>query len=177
MNKVKFGNSVIEYSVVKSKRRKTSEIIVDKNGVMIRAPSSKPISEIKKIVEAKRRWIFKKQLQFKDHVTMQKSKTYSESFLKKRVRFFSNKIGLVPKKINIKKLKSRWGSATQNSILNFNVNLLKSPQNVIDYVVLHEVCHLKIHSHNHHFWRLLEHYMPDYRDRKKWLEVRGHTIF
>ncbi|MBM3896857.1 MAG: M48 family metallopeptidase, partial [Thaumarchaeota archaeon] len=86
MNKVRFGNSLIEYSVVKSKRRKTSEIIVDKNGVMVRAPSSKPNSEIKKIVKEKSRWIYKKQLQF-NAISQQKlsNKKYSEQYLKRRV--------------------------------------------------------------------------------------------
>jgi len=176
MNKVRFGNSLIEYSVVKSKRRKTSEIIVDKNGVMVRAPSSKPNSEIKKIVKEKSRWIYKKQLQF-NAISQQKisNKKYSEQYLKRRVRFYAKKIGVQPKKIVIKKLKSRWGSAKDNTI-HFNSNLLSSPKDVIDYVIVHELCHLRIRNHSFRFWNLLGRFMPLYRNQKLWLEMHGSKI-
>ena len=171
--KVRYGNSVIEYSVVKSKRRKTSEIRVDNSGVEIRTPQNKKSNEIKRIIENKKGWIFKKQLEFK-HRTKKKSKSkpFSEKFLRKRVEFYSKKLDVFPEKINIKKLKSRWGSATKDKILNFNVNLLRAPRDVIDYVVLHEICHLKVKEHSFRFWKLVQKFMPDYEDKKRWLENR-----
>lgn len=169
--KIRYGNSVIQYSIIKSKRRKTSEIQVDKSGVVIRTPLHKSTLEIRKIVQAKRQWIFKKQLELKDRKTKKpEGKTHSEQFLKRRITFFSRKLGLYPKRVNIKRLKSRWGSATKDNIINFNVNLLTMPKDIIDYVIVHELCHLKIKEHSYNYWKLLRHFIPDYNARKKWLE-------
>lgn len=67
---IRYGNSIIQYDIIKSARRKTSEIIVDKKGVVIRVPQSKSMYEIQKIVKEKGRWIFKKQLEFKNRPIM-----------------------------------------------------------------------------------------------------------
>ena len=64
IRKVRFGNATIPYSIIKSNRRKTSQITVDKDSVVVRTPSSKTTSEIKKIVDGKKKWIFRKQLEF-----------------------------------------------------------------------------------------------------------------
>jgi len=175
--KVRFGNSVIQYTVVKSKRRKTSEIIVDKNGVVIRTPQRKPMSEIRKIMENKKRWIFKERLLFRDRIHRKiKTKEYSRRFLMKRVNFYASKLGIYPQKVVIKKLKSRWGSATKCNTINLNVSLLKAPKDAIDYVILHELCHLKIKDHSHHFWQLLHKFMPNYQDKKRWLDINSNRI-
>jgi len=175
--RVLYGNSVIDYSVVKSKRRKTSQIVVDKTGVFVRTPLNKPDREIEKIVEGKKQWIFKKQLEFgaRQHKKLE-SKKQSAQLFKKRVDFYASKIGVKPRKILVKKLKSRWGSATKDHVINLNMDLLKAPKNVIDYVILHELCHLKIQNHSHKFWGLLRKFMPDYMENKKWLEINSARI-
>ena len=66
MNKIRYGNSVISYSIVKTKRRKTSQIIVNEKGVEVRTPLTKKDSEIKQLVDEKKQWIFKKKLEFSD---------------------------------------------------------------------------------------------------------------
>ena len=62
IRKVRFGNVTIPYSIIKSNRRKTSQITVDKDSVVVRTPSSKTTSEIKKIVDGKKKWIFRKRI-------------------------------------------------------------------------------------------------------------------
>ena len=110
ISKLRYGNSVIEYNVIKSKRRKTSEIRVDANGVDIHVPITKKDSEIQDIVDEKKGWIFKKQLEFADRKrTNTKEKTVN--YLEKRTWLLASKIGLTPSKVVVKKLKSRWGSA------------------------------------------------------------------
>ena len=59
----------------------------------------------------------------------------------------------------IKNLKNRWGSAINHNVINLNVNLLKAPESVIDYIILRELCHLKIKEHSHQFWNLLHKFM------------------
>jgi predicted metal-dependent hydrolase len=76
-----------------------------------------------------------------------------------------------PNRIVIKNLKSRWGSATKGNVINLNVNLLKTSEDVIDYIVLHELCHLKIEEHSYHFRNLIHRFMPDYKDKMNWLRI------
>jgi predicted metal-dependent hydrolase len=175
--KIHFGKSIIEYSVIKSNRRKTSQITVDADEVIVRTPLTKKHSEIKKIVKNKARWIYKKQLEFKNRTIGEYiHKKYTKGFLIKRVNFYASKVGIYPQKINVKKLRSRWGSATKNNVINLNESLLKAPKSVIDYVILHEICHLKIKNHSYRFWELLQKFMPDYIQSKHWLEVNSTRI-
>lgn len=177
VNKIQFGNSVIEYSVIKSRRRKTSQIMVDKDEVIIRTPITKNNSEIKKIVENKAQWIFRKQLEFKKRRDVNYvPKKYTRQFLLKRVNHYTSKVGIHPSKVNIKKMRTRWGSASKDNMISLNEHLLKAPKGAIDYVILHEICHLKIRNHSHHFWELVHKFMPNYEENKKWLEVNSARI-
>jgi len=229
--KLKFGKKSISYTVVKSKRRKTSEIRVDGTGVILRVPQNKTKKEIENIAKSKNKWIIRKILEFENlkgqqkkytkdvlpflgkdlplkvqtgqkmskfslknrqfqvHLTAKRTsstqiqKMYEKWLEKQAKRIFEKKVDqyakrldVRPKSIQIKKQKARWGSATSNNKLNLNVNLLKAPEKVIDYVVLHELCHFKIKEHNYHFWNLVESFMPNYRENKKWLDDRGQSI-
>lgn len=87
-----------------------------------------------------------------------------------------SKIVKVTPKDSIKKLKNRWGSITKNKKIVLNVNLIKTPQNIVDYVIKHELCHFKIEGHSHYFWELLKNFEPDYEKKIKWLEVNGKNI-
>jgi predicted metal-dependent hydrolase len=76
--------------------------------------------------------------------------------LKTNVEIYSQKLGVDAPDILIKNnLKSRWASLTRKRSINFNMHLIKAPEDVIDYVVLHELCHLKIKGHSHHYWDLV----------------------
>jgi predicted metal-dependent hydrolase len=80
-------------------------------------------------------------------------------------------------KISVKNnLRSRWTSLTKSSSINFNVHLIKASEDVVDYIVLHEVCHLKIKGHSHHYWDLLYRYMPNYQEKIDWLNVNGGAL-
>ena len=78
--------------------------------------------------------------------------------------------------IIIKNQKSRWGSITKGNVINLNVNVLKAPLDVIDYIVLHELCHLKIKEHSHSFWDYLNKFMPNYQYKIEWLKVNGASL-
>ena len=94
----------------------------------------------------------------------------------KAVNSYAAKVGITPSKVNIKKMRTRWGSATKDNVINLNEHLLKAPKGAIDYVILHEICHLKIRNHSHHFWNFLNKFMSQYEKQKKWLEINGHRI-
>lgn len=94
-----------------------------------------------------------------------------------KVQSIAKKVGINIQKISIKKnLKSRWGSVTKNNTINFNIHLIKAPEDVIDYIVLHEICHLEIKGHSHHYWELVHRYLPDYQEKIDWLNINGIVL-
>ena len=103
----------------------------------------------------------------------------AEKILKRRVEIYTQKvgIGIDVQKILVKNiLKSRWASLTKNNSIHFSRHLIKAPEDIIDYIVLHEICHLKIKGHSHHYWALLYRYMPDYQEKIEWLNSNGKSI-
>lgn len=78
--------------------------------------------------------------------------------------------------VAIKSQKTRWGSCSRRGNLNFNWRLLLAPPAILDYVVIHELCHLQEHNHAAPFWALVERACPDYRDHRRWLRLHGHEL-
>ncbi|HKU59440.1 MAG TPA: M48 family metallopeptidase [Gaiellaceae bacterium] len=79
-------------------------------------------------------------------------------------------------RLTIRDQVSRWGSCSANGALSFNWRLVLAPHDVLDYVVVHEVCHLVEHNHGPSFWRLVEKRRPDYREHRAWLDQHGWEI-
>lgn len=80
-------------------------------------------------------------------------------------------------KVTIRNQKSRWGSCSANGSLSFNVRLHFAPEKCLDYVIVHELCHLVHMDHSRDFWDLVGCIMPDYRIWKKWLKENGQSLF
>lgn len=89
--------------------------------------------------------------------------------LGERVTYFTGLTGSSCGSIRIKEQKTRWGSCSRKANLNFNWKLVMSPQWVFDYVVLHEVCHLRHLNHSKAFWEMVVRYYPDYKKAHEWL--------
>src|SRR5256714_549525 len=79
-------------------------------------------------------------------------------------------------RITLRDQRSRWGSCSSKGALSFNWRLVLAPHDVLDYVVVHEVCHLVEHHHGPEFWKLVERRRPGYRDSKRWLDEHGWEI-
>ena len=80
------------------------------------------------------------------------------------------------KKITIKNLNGRWGAITKVGGINLNANLIKAPEEVIEYIIIHELCHFIIKGHSHHFWELIRSYFPRYQEAIKWLDVNSGAM-
>jgi predicted metal-dependent hydrolase len=65
---------------------------------------------------------------------------------------------------------------TREGSISLNVNLLKAPEDVIDYIILHELCHLKVKEHSHHYWDYVRRYVPNYQDKIEWLKISSWYI-
>lgn len=92
-----------------------------------------------------------------------------KSYALKSFDNFKNITGLYPNKISFKKMKTRWGSCSSNKNISLNILLAKYNPQIIDYVILHELCHLLEMNHSYKFWHLVEKYMPNYKQIKKLL--------
>ncbi len=93
----------------------------------------------------------------------------ARAYLTERVDYWTNKMGLDYNVIRIKNTTSRWGSCSTKKNLNFNWRIIMAPKAVINYLVIHEVCHLKQMNHSSKFWALVAEYDPKFKDHKKWL--------
>jgi predicted metal-dependent hydrolase len=85
-------------------------------------------------------------------------------------------LGVTFTRITLRDQRSRWGSCSSKGTLSFNWRLVLAPHDVLDYVVVHEICHLVELNHGKRFWRLVERRRPDYRESKRWLDDHGWEI-
>lgn len=92
------------------------------------------------------------------------------------VEKYSAIIGVLPKNINIKEQKTKWGSCSSLNNINLNWRLIMAPIKIIDYVIVHELCHLKIMNHSKDFWNLIHSILPDYELRREWLKKNGYML-
>lgn len=93
--------------------------------------------------------------------------------IKERLDYLCKIIGLTYNTMRIKEQKTRWGSCSKKKNLNFNWKLIMSPQWVIDYVIIHEICHLRHLNHSKEYWAMVEMYMPGYKKAREWLKKNG----
>ncbi|MFH1453545.1 MAG: SprT family zinc-dependent metalloprotease [Armatimonadota bacterium] len=97
-------------------------------------------------------------------------KNYAYRIIAQRVRFYSSYYGFEYNNIKITSASKRWGSCTSKGNLNFSFFLAMAPMQIIDYVVVHELVHLKVKNHSKKFWKAVESILPDYKKRRKWLK-------
>ena len=93
--------------------------------------------------------------------------------LQQRVAMYAPKVGVVPREISVSDLGYRWALCRPNSDLAFHWKCLMAPATVVDYIVVHELCHMHRRDHSEAFWNEVDKVMPDYRLRKEWLRQRG----
>jgi predicted metal-dependent hydrolase len=96
--------------------------------------------------------------------------------LKKRVSHFAAKIGVPAGEVKIKDLGYRWALCLGNGDIHFHWKCLMAPLTVIDYIIVHELCHLHHRAHSDAFWNEVDKVLPDYRTRKEWLRLRGAEL-
>lgn len=90
--------------------------------------------------------------------------------LAERLTYYAKIMSLTPAKLTLRDAKTRWGSCSSKGNIMLNWRLILTPPDVIDYVIVHELCHLKEMNHSKAFWELVEEVIPDYKIRRKWLK-------
>ncbi|HHW31261.1 MAG TPA: M48 family metallopeptidase [Clostridiaceae bacterium] len=106
-------------------------------------------------------------------------KWYRQRFaeiVKERFDKYSLQVKAAPGKVVIKDQKTRWGSCSRKGNINLNWRLIMAPVDIIDYVVVHELCHLKIMNHSKDFWNLVMSILPNYHESRKWLKTNENRL-
>jgi len=96
--------------------------------------------------------------------------------ISERVKLYSQQYNFAPKQVKISSAKTRWGSCSPNGTLNFTWRLVMAPLTVIDYVVAHELAHLRVKNHSSKFWKEVEAIYPEYKKQRKWLRENGENL-
>ena len=180
----------IEIEIIKSNRKTIAIEVRQDLRVIGRAPKRASNREIMKFVEQKQDWIAKhlaymqiryeetrraKEKQFTDD-DIRKMKDEAKRVIPDRVKYYAGIMGVTFGKITIKNQKTRWGSCSSKGNLDFNCLLMMTPDKVRDYVVIHELCHLKQMNHSKMFWAEVEKVMPDYKVYRQWLSQNGNML-
>jgi predicted metal-dependent hydrolase len=96
--------------------------------------------------------------------------------IKDRIDNYAPKIGVYPKKVTIREQKTRWGSCSSKGNISLNWKLIMAPSKVIDYVIVHELCHMREMNHSKNFWNIVSEVCPDFKESQKWLKDNGHRM-
>ncbi len=177
-------------NLIKSNRRSVGITVKPGGEIVVRAPKRMPTSMILSFVKEKESWIVKTYLkqskiqpapasENKTPGTLALEKRYRDAakdYIPKRVEYYHTFTGGNYSKITIRDQKTRWGSCSSNGTLSFNFRLMMAPPRVLDYVVVHELCHLTHMNHSNDFWNLVGSILPDYREHRKWLKENGHSL-
>ena len=177
----------MEYQLIRSNRRTLSASIKD-GELIVRAPLRLKESEIERFLEEHRGWIEKqlkraeeqkKELETVDKLTMEDIRKLADDAMRvipERVKFYAEKIGVTYGRITIRNQRSKWGSCTAKGNLNFNCLLMLAPGEVLDSVIVHELCHRKYMNHSDKFYTEVLRVFPEYRKWDKWLKDNGNIL-
>jgi predicted metal-dependent hydrolase len=222
----------IEYQLLPGTVRKTTDIVIERNGMIaVHPPVGFSPEQVDAVVESKRMWIYRNLAEWRDlnamavvrewvngetflylgrsyrlslvadqdvdlkvsegrfllkrilienggHQAARKAfeQFYSEKGaqrISRRVEFFAPKVGVVPTGTAVKDLGYRWASCSTANHLSFHWKCMMAPFRIIDYMIVHELCHMHHRNHSEAFWNEVDKVMPDYRERKAWLKMHG----
>lgn len=232
--KFEYGNKVIEYELVRRKR-KTICIKINENGdVIVSAPLRTSKEYIQLVLKNRANWILEKQKEIKQrslkkvkrdftegstymylgqeyplhlvfderrkNITVELSeqlkihtntmdieklkitleKWYREETLKivtKRINYYEDNFKDKVSDIRVKEQKRRWASCTGKNAILFNWRCSMARPDVLDYIVVHEMCHMDHRNHSKYFWNRVQEIMPDYKEKHEWLKIHGINLY
>lgn len=172
----------LDIQIIRSQRKTIAMRIESASHMTVRAPSAMRDADIDAFVKKHWDWIIKHRQLFQEResqagaaakFTQQEIKSLADQALKiipERAAFLACRLGVTYGSITIRKQKTRWGSCSSKRNLNFNCLLMLVPPEVRDYVIVHELCHLKEMNHSPRFWAEVEKIVPAFREHKNWLK-------
>ena len=174
----------MEYEIIRSSRRTIAIQITPDGRVIVRSPRHMSRNSVDEFVRSKQVWI-EKHLAIRQTrpapppLTREQLQTLAEealAFIPDRAAYYAPLVGASYGRITIRAQRSRWGSCSSKGNLNFNCLLMLVPAHVLDYVVVHELCHLRELNHSPRFWAEVERILPDYKVSRTWLKEHGDSL-
>lgn len=185
---ISLHNRVVNYSIRRSKRAKRMRLAVYCDGnFIVTVPQTFPTNSIDKYVIAKSQWVVSK-LDFFEGLNKKQKLTLGsdgyELYKDKALEMVTERLAALNQKhyrykfnkITIKSQKTRWGSCSKKCNLNFNYKILFLPSKIRDYIMIHELCHLKEFNHSSKFWRLVAKSIPEHNKIVDELKIKGLSI-
>ena len=180
----------MKVTVIRSNRKTVAIQVNSDLSVTVRAPYSASEKDIEEILKKKEAWISRHIEKIKktkerfeaeptEKLTREKVIALAEEALKvipERVEYFAKVIGVTYGKITVRNQKTRWGSCSSKGNLNFGIADTNCDPEVLDYVVVHELCHRKQMNHSKAFWLEVEKVLPNYKEVRKWLKEEGSQM-
>lgn len=174
--------NIIAYKLIRSKRKTLMIRITESADLEVRAPKHVSVKQIEQFVQSKKSWIemylqkarqiaHARHLACPDEAEMaariEELKRLARDTLPQRTQTLSALVGVQPRVVSISSAQKRWGSCSAGGRINLSWRLMRLPQALCDYVIIHELCHLLEMNHSKSFWREVERCMPDYRERRE----------
>lgn len=193
--KFKDGNRIIEleYTIIRSKRKSIGFQVKAGGEIIVKLPQRLPFSAALPSINEHADWIYNAWLRQKDKQDMtqaredekndprlayleKKYRNAARQYIYERVEYYLPYTGGTYTSIRIGDQKTRWGSCSSNKTLSFSWRLMLAPPRVLDYVVIHELCHLTHMDHSKEFWAMVASVDPDYKEHRQWLKDNGDTL-
>ena len=162
-----------EYEIIYSRRRTAAIQVTSDGKVLVRAPFRCPRSFIDSFLLQKEDWVLK-------HLEEAERARYikiARDIFTRKTEYYARLMGVTYGRISIREQKTRWGSCSSKGNLNFNWRLILAPEEVLDYVVVHELAHRREMNHSKAFYAVVESMLPDYRRAQKWLRDNGQSLW
>lgn len=181
-------NIRLECQIIPSDRRSISLRITSQREILVRVPKWLDSAQLSSFLSDKKEWILKTWLQVPEPAALtirdqnrltaleKRYRRAAKEYIPLRVAYFHSFTGGSYEKIVIRDQKTRWGSCSSAGTLSFNYRLMLAPPSILDYVVVHELCHLKHMNHSAAFWQAVESVLPDYKVRRTWLKEHGNEL-
>ena len=171
-----------EYVLTRNKRSRSIRISVSVGGaIRVSAPPRAPLTLIEQTITKNVDWIHRQQKKISSkhiiHINtadIPSLKQHTKELLDTKLPHFAKLYGVVYKQVAIRDQKSRWGSCSARGNLNFNYKLALLPPQLADYIIIHELCHLREMNHSAKFWKLVVEACPRYKEYRK--ELRNMIV-
>ena len=178
--------------LIRSDRRSFAIEIGRDKKIKVRVPRRASKAQIEGLLKEKQDWILRtldkidkrnaiekseeNQIEKLEPEEVKKLKKEARNHLASLTEYWAEKIGVSYGRISIRGQKTRWGSCSSKGNLNYNYLLMLCPDDVIEYVVIHELCHRIYMNHSKRFWEKIEEFCPNFRQARKWLKQNGNSL-
>ena len=174
----------MDYTIVRSNRKTAAVQVTEDGRVLVRCPNRTTDAEAKKILDAHRHWV-QKQLDAIENRPKLPPLTTAQihdlanrmvPVLERKLPHYAALLGVSYGNVTVRNQRTLWGSCSGKGNLNFNCLLMLAPPAVMDYVMVHELCHRLEMNHSAAFWANVERVIPDYRVHRQWLQQHGGEL-